>query len=79
MAWYIVCIFVGIVIGLIIADAMEKPTTSVSYKGKVRQKGQNNTILIKKETEPTLDTKKEIRKQKRAERRQKRKNKRAID
>ena len=43
MAWYIVCFAIGIIIGYIIKDLMP---ADIQYKGKIRQKGENNRIII---------------------------------
>ncbi len=58
MAWYITCIVIGIVIGLIISRFLP---AMIQYKGKIKQRGQNNTISIKKSLEPDKGIKKERR------------------
>ena len=77
MAWYLVCFLLGIVAGLIIEDQFSTET-KIEYNGKVKQKGENNTIFLKQEPNQGKGTEKERKwKIRREERKIKRKNKRA--
>ena len=56
MAWYIVCLCVGIILGMLIEDIT---STEVKYEGKIKQKGQNNSIQIKKSIDDIITKRKE--------------------
>ena len=43
MAWYIVCIAIGIVIGLVLSRYLP---AMIQYKGKIKQKGQGNIVIV---------------------------------
>lgn len=59
--WYLLCIALGIIVGMIIEDVTN---SELKYEGKIKVKGKNNTIQIKKSIEERI-TKRKERKEKR--------------
>ena len=44
MAWYLVSVLVGLIIGLIISRYLP---AMVQFKGRIKQKGRNNNLSVK--------------------------------